>query len=97
MESKTYHKAIAMAESEQADRFQNPLRTFPKKVKLHTVVDDEALRKQKLYNDKSASEHDKALSSLGHLFSYYKDRCHESEYEHPSVRRRVAISVKLEK
>ena len=43
------------------------------------------------------SEHDKALATLGKLFSYYKDRCFESDFENPEIRRRVAMSVKLEK
>jgi hypothetical protein len=93
----TYHLAIEMAESEQADRFQNPPRTFPKEPKKKPWLEEEQDKKKKMYSDKSASEHDKALTSLGALFSYYNDRCHENDFQKADVRRRVAISVKLEK
>lgn len=85
-----------MAESEQAQKFQNPPRTFPKKEKK--VVDfDEGSKKNKMYGDKNASEHDKAVTSLGLLFSYYNDRYHPSTFEKPDVRKRVALSVRMEK
>lgn len=43
------------------------------------------------------TEHDKALGSLGLLFSYYNDRYTEADYQVPEVRKRVAISIKLER
>lgn len=93
--NQTYHKAIAMAESEQAQRFQNPPRTFPKKGKQALLL--EASKRSRHYNDKNVTEHSKALASLGNLFSYYNDRCIENTSSDPKVRRRVAMSVKLEK
>ena len=43
------------------------------------------------------SEHDKAVGSLGKLFSYYNDRCTDAIYENPDIQRRVGVSVRFEK
>ena len=94
-EKKTYIQAIALANSEAADRFQNPLRSFPKKPKPAPVV--ELSKKQKRYYDKEMTEHDKAVDSLWHLFDYYRDREHMFNVEDPVVKRRAAVSIKEEK
>ena len=64
----------------------NPPRTFPKKTKKPIVVEDEANSKRdRQYNDKNMSEHDKAVGSLGKLFSYYNDRCTDAIYQNPDI------------
>jgi hypothetical protein len=88
-----------MADTEQAERFMNPPRTFPKKKKEKPklILDGASLKRQMRYNDKNASEHDKAMSSLGSLLFYYKDRANEAVFENPDIKRRVAVSIKEEK
>ena len=88
-----------MVDTEQAERFMNPPRTFPKKKKEKpkVILDGASLKRQMRYNDKNASEHDKAMCSLGSLLFYYKDRANEAVFENPDVKRRVAVSIKEEK
>ena len=84
-----------MANSEVADRFQNPLRSFPKKIKAAPVLEES--RKSKRYNDKEMTEHDKAVGSLWNLFDYYQDRADTFNVDNPAIRRRVAVSIKDER